>query len=146
MLQSGTLHILTTQQILFSLKNNFYSYTISQLQYMLQYRWPYVWKFMLKTINSHNLNVSSLQAKQRVGRISGLGGLMFETFKVQQIWYNCSSGVYNIEKKICIFFLKRAQFLDPQKCKKCNFVTFQKNTKNFFSVLILCTVVLWGPY
>ena len=45
---------------------------------VLQYTYSYVYK---------------KKRQQRKGGISGLGGLMFEILsKVQQIWYNCSSG------------------------------------------------------
>ena len=46
---------------------------------------PNLW--LLRSVRKNNWKV------ERVGRISGLGGHMFASSKVQQIWYNCSSGV-----------------------------------------------------
>ena len=85
---------------------------------------------------------------QRVGRIRGLGGRMFEiSSKVQQIWYNCSFRFLNIEKKFLQrFSLKGLIFETLQHWKNAILWFFQK-ILNFCLECwyIFCTVVHWGP-
>ena len=51
------------------------------------------------------------------------------------------------KKKLKKFFSLKGPFLQTlEKCKKCNFVIFQKNTKFLFRMLIFCIVVHQGPH